>query len=269
VLALCGHLFYSQHLTTYFYRVKTIRLIGRLLFFSMYTAMIVAEIWLNNHLRGADTRRSMRIRRRWANNLLRGVGISIKTEGNPPNFPCVIVCNHRSYLDPILILREVEGYPVAKAQLAKWPIIGSGAKMAGILYLRREHAGSRSGILRQMLGRIEAGYPIIIFPEGTTSSVSGTIAFQKGAFKLAAQAGIPVVPCAIFFADKRDYWVGKQSFLVHAMRRFGAKKIVVNLFYGSKITDENPEELLANAKSWIDDTLQANPPVYPLVRGAR
>lgn len=255
--------FFVPRQTTYFCHVKTIRRIVRFLFFCAYTLRIVAEIWLNNLFRGTDTRRSMRIRRRWANNLIRGVGVSIQTTGEAPNFPCVIVCNHRSYLDPILLLRDIDGYPVAKAELAKWPIIGRGARMAGILYLRRAHAGSRSGILRQMLGRIEAGYPIIIVPEGTTSSVSGTIAFQKGAFKLAAQAGIPVVPAAIVFADKRDYWVGKQTFLGHAMRRFGAKKIEVKLIYGPKILHENPERLLHSAKSWIDDALMANPPDFP------
>jgi len=200
----------------------------------------------------------MRIRRRWARNLLKGLGLSVETEGSPPEFPCLIVSNHRSYLDPILMLRDVDGYPVAKAELASWPLIGKGAKMAGILYLRRESAGSRSGILRQMLEKIEAGFSVIIFPEGTTSSLLGTLPFKKGAFKLAAQANIPVVPVALVFADKRDFWIGKDTFFSHAKRRFGEKKTAVKLCYGPEIRSDDPEVLLSKSQHWIDAILVAN-----------
>lgn len=237
--------------------MKTLRVIARFLFFVAYTTRIVAEIWLRNLLFGADIRRSMRIRRRWARTLLPRVGIQLQTEGSIPDFPCLIVGNHRSYLDPILMLCEVDGFPVAKAELAKWPLIGKGAKMAGILYLQRENAGSRSGTLRQMLEKISAGHPIIIFPEGTTSGLAGTLPFKKGGFKLAAQADIPVVPVAVVFADKRDFWIGKDTFLAHAKRRFGEKQIKVKLCYGPVLQSQDPEMLLAESRQWIEHTLQA------------
>ncbi|MFN0036576.1 MAG: lysophospholipid acyltransferase family protein [Saprospiraceae bacterium] len=238
--------------------MKTIRLVFRFLFFAAYTTLIVAEIWLRNLLWGRDMRRSMRVRRRWARNLLSGVGLSVETEGDIPHFPCLIVSNHRSYLDPILMLRDVDAYPVAKAELANWPLIGKGAKLAGILYLRRESAGSRSGTLRQMMEKIEAGFSIIIFPEGTTSALRGTLPFKKGAFKLAAQGLIPVVPVALLFADERDFWVGQDSFLTHAKRRFGEKKIAVKLCYGPEIRSDDPEVLISESKAWMDGILTNN-----------
>ena len=237
------------------HRVKPIRLVFRFLFFVGYTSLIVAEIWLRNRLWGPDIRRSMQIRRRWARNLLPGIGIDLKIEGRIPDYPCLVVCNHRSYLDPILMLRDLDGYPVAKAELAKWPIIGKGAKMAGILYLQRESAGSRTGILRQILEKIERGFPVIIFPEGTTSALPGTLPFKIGGFKLAAQANIPVVPVALIFADERDYWVGKASFLSHAKKRFGDHKTKIKLCYGSPIRSEDPKVLQARSKDWIESVL--------------
>jgi len=240
------------------YGVKTFRLVTRFLFFAVYTTLIVSEIWLRNRILGSDVRRSMRIRRRWARNLLQGLGVSVKIEGTAPDFPCLMVSNHRSYIDPILILRDVYGYPVAKAELANWPLIGKGAKMAGILYLRRESAGSRSGTLRQILEKIDAGFSVIIFPEGTTSALFGTLPFKKGGFKLAAQAKIPVVPVALVFADKRDFWVGKDTFFSHAKRRFGEKKTHIKLCYGTEIKSDNPEVLLSKSQSWIDAVLVAH-----------
>ncbi|MFN0176829.1 MAG: lysophospholipid acyltransferase family protein [Saprospiraceae bacterium] len=238
--------------------MKTLRLFTRFFFFVVYTALIVAEIWLRNRLWGEDIRRSMRVRRRWARNLLDGIGLHIETEGTAPDFPCLIVSNHRSYIDPILMLRDVFGYPVAKAELANWPLIGKGAKMAGILYLRRESAGSRSGTLRQILGKIEAGFSVIIFPEGTTSGLMGTLPFKKGVFKLAAQESIPIVPVAIVFSDERDFWVGKATFFSHARRRFGEQRIDVKLCYGTGIRSEDPDILRTKSQDWIDAVLHSN-----------
>ena len=127
--------------------------------------------------------------------------------------------------------------------------------MAGILYLKRESAGSRSSTLRQMLDKIEAGFPVIIFPEGTTSDLPDSLPFKLGAFKLAAQSNIPVVPVAILYADERDYWVAQESFLTHARRRFGAPKIEVKLCYGPEMRQENPEILREQSKAWIDGVL--------------
>lgn len=200
-------------------------------------------------------RASMRVRRRWARTLLERVGVCAENEGHPPAIPCLIVANHRSYLDPILMLRDVDAYPVAKAELADWPVIGKGAKMAGILYLRREHSGSRANALRLMEDKVRAGFSVIIFPEGTTSGLAGTLPFKKGVFQLAARSGIPVVPVALVFEDKEDFWIGKETFLHHAGRRFREKNIRVKVCYGPPLHSIHAEELLAEAKNWIETRL--------------
>lgn len=200
-------------------------------------------------------RASMLVRRRWARTLLDGVGVRAENEGVAPDFPCLIVSNHRSYLDPILMLRDVDGYPVAKAELAGWPVIGKGAQMAGILYLRRDHSGSRANTLRLMEDKIRDGFPVIIFPEGTTSGLQGTLPFKKGVFQLAAKSGIPVVPAALIFSDKKDFWIGKETFMSHAGRRFREKTIRVKVCYGPALGCDNAEELLAQAKNWIETRL--------------
>ena len=197
----------------------------------------------------------MRVRRRWARNLLKGVGVRLENEGVAPDFSCLVVSNHRSYLDPILMLTEVDGYPVAKAELANWPLIGKGAKLAGILYLRREHSGSRVNTLRLMEEKVREGFSVIIFPEGTTSGLPGTLPFKKGVFQIAAKTGIPVIPVALIFADKKDFWLGKQTFLSHAGRRFREKEICVKVCYGSVLQNNDSEDLLAQARNWIETRL--------------
>jgi 1-acyl-sn-glycerol-3-phosphate acyltransferase len=235
-----------------------IRLIVRFLFFAAYTSVIVGEIWLKNLLLGSNVSRSMRIRRRWARLLLPKVGVKLTTVGQAPDFPCIVVSNHRSYLDPILMLCDIDGFPVAKAELAKWPLIGKGAKMAGILYLKRENGKSRVSTLRLMLDTVRSGHPVIIFPEGTTSALEGTLPFKKGAFKLAAQWGLSIVPAAVVFPDARDFWVGKDKFLRHAARRFRERTIQATVHYGPVLQGADPERLLLDSKKWIDSVLSGN-----------
>ena len=198
---------------------------------------------------------AMKVRRRWAVNLLAGVGVRGETYGTAPEFPCIVVCNHRSYLDPILLLRRVNGYPVAKAELAGWPVIGKGAQLAGILYLRRENSGSRVNALRQMEERVSAGFPIIIFPEGTTSGLTGTLPFKKGVFQLASRKGIPIVPAALVFKDENDFWIGKEGFLGHAGRRFREKTIRVDVHYGPTLLNTDTDTLIVETRTWIEKQL--------------
>lgn len=236
--------------------MKTLRLLWRLIFFVVYTTCIVAEIWIRRVFFKADMHAAMHIRRRWAKHLLTNVGVRLSTYGIPPDYPCILVANHRSYLDPILMLCHVDAYPVAKAELAEWPLMGKGAQLAGILYLRREDGHSRAGILKAMSEKLSEGFSIIIFPEGTTSALEGTLPFKRGVFQLAARQQWPIVPVALHFPDSRDFWIGRVSFLAHAWSRFGQPDIWVDMHYGPPLRSTDTRQLADEARTWIETTLR-------------
>jgi lyso-ornithine lipid O-acyltransferase len=234
------------------------RLLFRVVFAVLYTAYIVGLTLLRNWLLKTGQADAQRIRQRWARTLLHTLGIRVETEGNPPNFPCILMSNHRSYIDPIVILREVQGVPVSKAEVSKWPILGRGAQLAGILYLKREHGGSRTAMLRSIAETVQKdGWPIILFPEGTTSDLEGTLPFKPGSFQLAARLGIPVVPVAITFKDKADYWVGKSTFGAHAWERFQQRRIYIHIAYGPVIDTTDAIDLSTETYNWINTSLQS------------
>lgn len=206
----------------------------------------------------SDMRRVMAVRRRWARRVLNGVGVRVETAGTPPDEPCLILANHRSYLDPILLLRDVFAFPVAKAELAGWPLIGKGAKWAGILYVQRERGGSRVSTLKALADVIQQqGFSVILFPEGTTSDLPGMLPFKKGSLRTATKWSLPVAPVAICFDDPRDYWVGEASFLEHAWQRFQDREIRVRVCYGPLMRHDDPEILEANVRQWIGTQLTA------------
>jgi lyso-ornithine lipid O-acyltransferase len=201
----------------------------------------------------------MRVRRYWSRRLMRGVGVRITVEGTVPQYCCILVSNHRAHLDPLLMLQDVDGYPVAKAEIADWPLIGMGGRLAGMLFVQRDDPGSRVAIVRAIARVLRDGFPIIIFPEGDTSALDGTLPFKRAVFEVAARMQVPVVPVALCFADERDCWIGTEPFLQHAMRRLKEPQMPIHVCYGPVIRNGDAEILLNNAKKWIDETLQRHP----------
>lgn len=233
--------------------MRRIRIIYRLIYFALYTARIVAEVYWRRVILKSDMQSVMAVRRRWAKRVLHGVGVRVETTGTPPDFPCLILANHRSYLDPILLLRDVYAYPVAKAELADWPLIGKGARWAGIVYVQREHGASRVSTLKAIADVIQQQhFSVILFPEGTTSDLQGMLPFKKGALRTATKWALPVVPVAICFEDPRDFWVGEDSFLAHAWQRFQVPEIRVRICYGPPAVYEDSDALEANIRQWIE-----------------
>lgn len=235
--------------------MRKFRAFLRLLYFAFYTSFKIGQIILSSLISGQDMRRSMRIRQYWSRHLLPGLGVQVQISGTAPDYPCIVMSNHRSYLDPALLVHDTKGYGVSKAEVAKWPIIGFGAKVSGVLFLKRESATSRKKTLEGIAAKLHEGFPIILFPEGTTQSAPQTANFRLGGFKLAAEEGFPIVPVALDFSSTEDYWVGKDLFVPHFMRRFSEPEIRVQVRYGEAIWGNDPEILLQETKSWIDSEL--------------
>ncbi len=115
----------------------------------------------------------------------------------PPPRPCVYVCNHGSYVDIMLLFRTITGFlnMMGKASLARTPLWGP---IFGSVYITvdRNSAVSRGRALIAARRALAAGQSIAIFPEGRISPTPGAalLPFQDGAFQIAIEAGVPLVP---------------------------------------------------------------------------
>lgn len=112
--------------------------------------------------------------------------------------PAVIVANHLSLLDILVLYGLFRPFKwVSKAEIFRIPFIGWNMKLNGYVGLRR---GDRESIKRMMAecrAHLAAGAPLLIFPEGTRSPDGRLQEFRDGAFKLACEAGCPVIPVVI------------------------------------------------------------------------
>lgn len=112
--------------------------------------------------------------------------------------PAVIAANHLSLLDILVLYGLFRPYKwVSKASIFRVPFIGWNMWLNDYVAIRR---GDRDSI-KEMMGHcralLAAGSPILIFPEGTRSQDGVLQDFRAGAFKLAVEAGCPVVPVAV------------------------------------------------------------------------
>ena len=110
----------------------------------------------------------------------------------------VIVANHQSYFDVMVLYTLLRPYKyLAKDSLKKVPVIGLGMALNQYIFVKREDRKSRAYALRKCKEWLENGVSIAIFPEGTRSPNGQLQPFHTGAFRMAIEAGVPIVPVVI------------------------------------------------------------------------
>ena len=115
-----------------------------------------------------------------------------------PRGPCVLVAKHQSMADPVAAMGLF--YPfkfVSKASLFSLPAVGWLMSMARYVRLERGRAGSTRLMMIDCRRWLRRGMPVLIFPESTYSPGPEMLPFKRGAFVLAAEERVPVVPIAI------------------------------------------------------------------------
>lgn len=140
--------------------------------------------------------------RSWAPGLLFSAGATLRVEGlERVDFPRphVFVANHQSIIDICALIRAlpVPVRFVIKQELAKVPFIGWYARAMGMVFIERGHAREAAERLHAVVSLVRAGESLCAFPEGTRSRDGSVRPFKGGAFQVALQAGVPVVPIAI------------------------------------------------------------------------
>lgn len=117
---------------------------------------------------------------------------------NPEN-TYVVVCNHQSQYDIFLVYGylKLDLKWVLKAELRKVPGVGIGCEKAGHIFVDRSHPELARKSVSDALDRLGDGVGVLFFAEGTRSTDGKLQPFKKGAFRVAATQGLPVLPITI------------------------------------------------------------------------
>jgi putative phosphoserine phosphatase/1-acylglycerol-3-phosphate O-acyltransferase len=135
----------------------------------------------------------------WGDLAASAAGIDLRVEGQEhlwSHRPAVFIFNHQSGLELILLLkllrRDFTG--IAKQEIRNNPIFGPLFQAAGAVFIDRSNTAKAIESLGPALEALRHGRSLIIAPEGTRSTTTAVGPFKKGAFRLAMDAGVPVVP---------------------------------------------------------------------------
>jgi 1-acyl-sn-glycerol-3-phosphate acyltransferase len=154
-----------------------------------------------------DVLRRRRVARNAAKLFFLAIGSPVRVEGGPiePHYPCVVVANHASYLDGIILTAALPaGFTyLIKFEMNRVPIAGFILRRLGSTFVDREDRTDRQRTARALHSLATRGSALGFFPEGTFDESPGLKAFHLGAFAAAARAKLPVVPVVIYGARSK------------------------------------------------------------------
>ena len=188
--------------------------------------------------------RSLRYTHRWTRGLLRVLGWKIKVEGNPPPRGSLLVPNHMGHADIVAISSAIPTFFVAKAEVAGWPIVGYMFRKTEHIIVTREGTKELPETINEIQKRLEAGFNVCVFLEGTSTGGDRVLPFFPALTQPAIAAAAPLVPMAIRWRPRNPridvsediaYWKEDHVFAPHAWRLMGFKGIEVEVTFGDPI----------------------------------
>ncbi|MET7767947.1 HAD-IB family hydrolase [Nocardia sp. NPDC005366] len=133
---------------------------------------------------------------------LRVLGVRLRVTGaehvRAPR-PAVFLFNHQSQFDVIIVPKVLEGgvTGIGKKELTRNPIFGPLMRFVGVTFIDRSDTSTAKAQLAPVVETLRGGLSIGIAPEGTRSYTPEVGRFKKGAFHIAHQAGVPVIPVVV------------------------------------------------------------------------
>ena len=140
----------------------------------------------------------------WSRDMLRILGIALRVEGRAPlHGPLLLVANHLSWLDILVMHAARHCRFVSKSDVKHWPLVGTLATGGGTLYIEREKRRDAMRVVHHMAESLQAGEIVAVFPEGTTGDGKVLLPFHANLIQAAISAHAPVQPVALRFVDLR------------------------------------------------------------------
>jgi len=187
----------------------------------------------------------------WLLRVVCGIRHQVSGMENIPSAPCVVLCKHQSAWETLAL--QVIFPPqawVLKRELLWLPFFGWGLAMTSPIAINRSDGkGAVKQLLKQGKHRLEQGFFVVIFPEGTRIPFGERGKYKIGGALLAASASVPVVPVA---HNAGRLW-GRNSFIKHPG--------MVTMSIGAPIATQGlkADEINARTEAWIENEIQQLP----------
>jgi 1-acyl-sn-glycerol-3-phosphate acyltransferase len=189
----------------------------------------------------------------WARALLLVLGVRVDAPGRPPPGRWMLVSNHLSYLDILVIASRLRCRFVAKSEVAGWPFVGFISKAGRTLFVDR---GRKRDVLdagQRIRDTLDAGVTVAFFPEGTSTRGERVEPFHAGLLEPAAKGGIDCLPVALGYETPHDpdgpgwtvCWWADMTFAPHAWQLMKLRRIDATIRWAEQPVHHEDRKVLA------------------------
>lgn len=210
--------------------------------------------------------------RNWARAMSRIVGMRVAVEGEPPRPPFLLVSNHLSYVDIVLLAAHLDCVFVAKHDVRNWPLLGLMVRNMDTIFIDRANRRDLLRVSEQIDQALQAGDGVVLFAEGTSTRGERVNPFRPALLEQAASARLPVhyasvsyrVPVNTRPAHESVCWWGDMTFRDHFFDLLKLPHFEARVVFGAEpIQDTDRKHLARRLHRRIQD--QFIPVVTPLV----
>jgi lyso-ornithine lipid O-acyltransferase len=204
-------------------------------------AIVLAAIVVSWWWRRLRRRTSLCDRAKWlqraSQGVLRCLGVAIEVGGHVPARG-LVVANHLSYFDILIISAAMPCFFVSKKEIAGWPYFGWAARTGGTIFLDRKSMRSARHVAGEIEKRLDAPIPVLLFPEGTSTEGKEVLRFHSRLIDPAVRAGAPIAALAIRYVvdgglpEREVCFFGNAALLPHAWRVMVLKGFTAQLRFG-------------------------------------
>ena len=219
---------------------KNVKLILFLLisFFFLFVVSLFRLVWIVVRFRRQALQ--ARITQVWAKVLLPVIGVRVERLFHHHQFHrrhFLIVSNHQSYLDIIVIASLFPTLFVAKKEVKRWPLLGWLASLGGTVFVDRQAFRGGMNSAKEVAAVLRKNVSVNVFPEGTSSDGTKVFPFKPSLLKAAIETGSGVLPLSINYVlvngrtlsnETRDRvcWYGAMEFLPHFLELLDVESIL-------------------------------------------
>lgn len=197
----------------------------------------------------------------WSRSLLRIFGIRLAVLGPPPRPPFLLVANHLSWVD-ILVLGATTGATfVARADIEGWPLAGPVCQAVDTIFIDRASKRDLLRVAALVEARLAADAGVVLFAEGTTSRGDRILPFKPALLEVAAQSDAAVHYATLAYrtpsgeppASQAVCWWGDAPFAPHALRLLALPRVDARLTFGpAPIRDADRKRLAARLREAME-----------------
>jgi 1-acyl-sn-glycerol-3-phosphate acyltransferase len=189
----------------------------------------------------------------WTRILLGLLRVRVETAGRPPRPPFLLVANHLSYLDILVLASRLPAVFVSKAEVRGWPLLGPICTALGTIYIDRSQRRDIPRVMAEIEAALGRGLGVVFFPEGTSSRGDTVAPFKPSLLELPVRLGRAVHHATLGYSTPPDeppahdavcFW-GNVPFARHALGLLGLRSVLASIHFDPEPIGDDDRKLLA------------------------